>query len=159
MPLRTPTEPYSKFQHFSFLIRAVLLPHIKLIHCHGYPSVDQTFQRIDGAIETGVQYLDLFSRERLQHIVRRILTRCRSADSDLDPHKLGRPDRVNDRLDAVVSPMPTGLFDPKTPQIKIEIVMDEDQVVGGQRKLAQEAFERRTSDVHPVEGTGEFEEF
>ena len=121
--------------------------------------MNQTFQRIDGPVETGIQHLDLFSRERLQHIVRRILTRCRSADSDLDPHKLGRPDCVNDRLDSVMSPMPTGLFDPETPQIKIEIVVDEDQVVGGQRKLTQEAFERRTGDVHPVEGAGEFEEF
>jgi len=55
--------------------------------------------------------------------------------------------------------MPTGLFNPETPQIKIKIVVDENQVVGGQRKFTQEAFERRTSDVHPVEDTGEFEEF
>ena len=156
--LRIPTSQL-QIPHFSFLIRAVLLPHIKLIHRHGCPLVDQTFQRIDGAIETGIQHLELFSRECLQHIVRRILARCRSADSDLDPRKLGGPDRVNDRLDPVMSPMSTGLFDPETPQIKIKIVMDENQVVGGQRTLTQEAFERRTSDVHPVEGAGEFEEF
>ncbi len=141
------------------LLSSYFLTHIKLIHRHGYPPVNQTFQRIDGAIETGIQYFDLFSRERLQHIVRRILTWCWSADSDLDPHKLGRPDRVNDRLDPVMSPMSAGLFDPKTPQIKIKIVVNENQIVGGQRKLTQEAFEWRTRDVHPVEGAGEFEEF
>jgi len=156
--LRTPTSQL-QIPHFSFLIRAVLLPHIKLIHRHGCPPVDQTFQPIDGEVETGIQYLELCSRKRLQHIVRRILTRCRSANSDLDPYKVRRPDRVNDRLDPVMSPMPTGLFDPETAQIKVKIVMDEDQVVGGQRKLTQEAFERRTGDVHPVEGAGEFEEF
>ncbi len=136
-----------------------LFAYVKLIHRHGRPPMDQTFQRIDGTIETGIQHLELFSRERLQHIVRRILTRSRAADSDLDPDKLGRPDRVNDRLDSVVPSMPTGLLDAEPSQIKIEIVVDEDQVVGGQRKLTEEAFERRTSDVHPVEGTGEFEEF
>ena len=115
--------PHSSFRRFAF-------PHIKLVHCHRYASMDQTFQRIDGAIETGIQYIDLFSRERLQHIVRRILTRCRPADSDLNPHKLRRPDRVNDRLDPIMSPMSTGLLDPETPQIEIKIVMDENQVVG-----------------------------
>lgn len=143
----------------SSLITFLSFTHIKLIHRHGCPPVDQTFQRIDSAIETGIQHLVLFSRECLQHIVRRILTRCRSADSDLDPHKLGRPDRVNDRFDPVVASMPTGLFDPKAPQIKIKVVMDENQVVGGQRILTQEAVERRTSDVHPIEGAGELEEF
>src|ERR1700704_5978778 len=155
---------HDNFRRFS-VSRSLLIvvvfsfTHIKLIHRYSCPPVDQTFHRIDGAIETGIQHLDLFSRERLQHIVRRILTWCRSADSDLDPHNLGRPDCVNDRLDAVMSPMPTGLFDPETPQIKVEIVVDQDQVVGGQRKLTQEAFEWRTSDVHPVEGAGEFAEF
>jgi hypothetical protein len=55
--------------------------------------------------------------------------------------------------------MSTNLFDPEAPQIKIKIVMDKNQVVGGQRTLTQEAFERRTGEVHPVEGAGEFEEF
>ena len=155
--LRIPTSQL-QIPRFSFLIRAVLFPHIKLIHGHGCPPVDQTFQCLDGTIETGIQHLDLFSRECLQHIVRRILTRRRSADSNLDPHKLSRPNRVNDRLDPVVAPMTTGLFDPETPQIKVKIVMDKNQVVGGQRILTQKAFERKTSDVHPVEGTGEFEE-
>ncbi len=155
---------HDNFRRFSvprsLLIVAVFsFTHIKLIHRHGYPPVDQTFQRIDGAIETGSQHLDLFSRERLQHIVRRILTRCRSSDSDLDPHKLRRPDRVNDRFDPVMSPMPTGLFDPKTPQIKVKIVMDKNQVIGGKRTLMQKAFERRSSDIHPIESTGEFEKF
>jgi hypothetical protein len=58
-----------------------------------------------------------------------------------------------------MSSMPTGLFDPETPQIKIEIVMDKNQVVGSQRILTQEAFEWRTGDVHPIQGTGELEEF
>ena len=156
--LRTPTNQL-QIPHFSFLIRAVLLTHVKLIHRHGYPPVDQTFQRIDGAIETGSQHLDLFSRERLQHIVRRILTWGRSANPYLDPYKLWRADRLNDRLDPVVPPMSTSVFDPEAPQIQIKIVMDENQVVGGQRTLTQKAFERRTSDVHPVEGAGEFEEF
>jgi hypothetical protein len=55
--------------------------------------------------------------------------------------------------------MSTGLFNPEAPQIKIKIVMDKNQVVGGQRTLTQEAFERRTSEVHPVQSTGKFEEF
>src|SRR4029077_10874382 len=154
---------HDNFRRFSvsrsLLIVAVFrFTHIKLIHRHSCPPVDQTFHRIDGAIETGIQHLDRVSRDRLQHIVRRILTWCRSTDSDLDPHKLGRPDCVNDRLDPIMSPMATGLFDPETTQVKIKIVMDESQVVGGQRKLTHEAFEWRTSDVHPVEGAGEFQE-
>src|SRR5690242_3492596 len=55
--------------------------------------------------------------------------------------------------------MSTSLFDPEAPQIKIKIVMDKNQVVGSQRTVTQEAFERRTGNVHPVESTGEFEEF
>src|SRR5262249_20068274 len=112
----------------------------------------------DGTIETGIQYLQLVTRECLQHIIRRILTRGRSTNSDLDPYKLWCSDRVNDRLDPVVAPMPAILFDPESPQIKIEIVMDQNQVVCGQRTLTQEALKGRTSDIHPVEGAGEFEE-
>jgi hypothetical protein len=135
------------------------LPHIKLIHRHGCPPVDETFQCIDSTIETGIQHLDLFARKRLQHIVRRILTWGRSANPYLDAYKLWRANRLNDRLDPVVAPMSTSLFDPEAPEIKIKIVMDKNQIVDGQRILTQEAFERRTSDVHPVEGAGEFEEF
>jgi hypothetical protein len=143
----------------SQLVVFLSLPHIKLIHCHRYSSMNETFQGLNSAVETGGQNLDLFPREWLQHIVCRILTRRRSADSDLDPHKLGGPDRVDDRLDPIVAPMPTGLFDAETPQIKIKIVMDENQIVGSQRTFTQKAFERGTGDVHPVEGTGEFEKF
>ena len=67
--MRTPTSQL-QIPHFSFLIRAVLFPHIEFVHCHRYSSMNQTFQRIDCAIETGGQHLDLFFSERLQHIVR-----------------------------------------------------------------------------------------
>jgi len=36
--------------------------------------------------------------------------------------------------------------------------MYKNQIVGSQRTFTQKAFERRTGKVHPVEGTGEFEE-
>jgi hypothetical protein len=134
------------------------LANIKLIHRHRDPSMNETFQRLHSAVETRAQHLKLFLREWLQHIVCRILTRRRSTDSDLDPYKLGCPDRVDNRLDPIVTPMPTGLFDPETSQIKIKIVMDENQIVGSQRTFTQKAFERGTGKVHPVEGTGEFEE-
>ena len=155
---------HDNFRRFSvprsLLIVAVFsFTHIKLIHRHGCPPVDQTFQRIDSAIETGIQHLELFSRERLQHIVRRILTRCRSANPYLEPDKLRRPQRLDDRFDAVVPTMTTGLLDPEASRFKVEIVMDENKVVSGEHEFSEQAFERRTSDVHPVEGTGEFEEF
>ena len=67
--LRTPISQL-QIPHFSFLIRAVFLPHIELVHCHRYSSMNQTFQRIDGAVKTGIQYLNFLFRERLQHIVR-----------------------------------------------------------------------------------------
>jgi len=54
----------------SLFLASHFLSHIKLIHCHGYPPVDETFQCIDSTIETGIQYLDLFSCKWLQHIVR-----------------------------------------------------------------------------------------
>src|SRR5438128_200189 len=96
----------------------------------------QTFQCIDGAVQTGIQGVDLFFREHLQHIVCRILTRSRSSYSDLHPQKLWCSDRVNHRLDPIMPAMATGLLDPKTPKIEIEIVMDENQIVGSQRILA-----------------------
>src|SRR4029077_11343063 len=142
-----------------FLFRHLAFPDIELVHRHRYAPMDQTFQCIDRTIKTGIQYFDLCFREHFQYIVCRILMRRRPANSDLDPHKLRCPDRVNARLDPVMSPMPTGLSDPKTPQIKIKIVMDENEVLSGQRKFTQEAFKRRTGDVHPIEGAGELEEF
>jgi predicted nucleotidyltransferase len=55
--------------------------------------------------------------------------------------------------------MTTGLLDPEASRFKVEIVMDENKVVSGEHEFSEQAFERRTSDVHPVEGAGEFEEF
>jgi len=121
--------------------------------------MDQTFQRIDGAVETWIQYLDFLFRERLQHVVRGILMRRRPADADFQPDKLCGAERFDHRLDAVVPSVPARLLDPQAPRLQIEIVVNENEIVGGERELAQEAFERRTGDVHPVEGAGEFEDF
>jgi predicted nucleotidyltransferase len=55
--------------------------------------------------------------------------------------------------------MTAGLLDPEASRFKVEIVMDENEVVSGEHEFSEQAFERRTSDVHPVEGAGEFEEF
>ena len=155
---------HDNFRRFSvprsLLIVAVFsFTHIKLIHRHGCPPVYQTLQRIDSAIETGIQHLEVFSRERLQHIVRRILSWCRTSDSYLESDKLRRPQRLDDRFDAVVPTMTAGLLDPETPRLKVEIIMDENEVISDEHELSEETLERRTSDVHPVEGAGEFEEF
>jgi hypothetical protein len=39
-----------------------------------------------------------------------------------------------------MAPVPTGLLDPKTPRREIKIVMNENQVVDGQRQLSQKPF-------------------
>ena len=107
-----------------------LLADIELIHGHGYSPVDQTFQRIDDAIKTGIQHLEVFSRERLQHIVRRILARCRTSDSDFYSYKLRCSDRLDNRPDAVMSSVTALLLDSETPHLKVKIVVEKDQICG-----------------------------
>src|SRR5262245_52060414 len=135
-----------------------LLPHIKLIHRDRCSSMHQTFQRIDRPIKTGIKDLELVLCERLQQIINRILMRRGSADADFQPYKLRSPERLDHGFDSVMAAVTACLLDSETPRFQIEIVVNKKEIVDSQVEFAQEALQRRTRDIHPVEGAGEFDQ-
>jgi len=118
--------------------------------------MDQTLQRVNCPIQTRFQHLDLVTRHRLQHIVGGILSRRRTADSDFDSDELRRPQRLDDRLDPIVSSMPSGQLDPQPARLQIKIVMDDDEILGRELEFSEKAFEGRAAEIHPIQRPGKF---
>jgi len=121
--------------------------------------MDQPFECIDGPLKARLEQVHVRFGNGFQHVIRRVLARGRTSDPDLDSHKLLRSQALNNGPNAIMSPMPTGKLDPKTPRFEIEIVMHKDKIVGGEFQFAEQAFEGGTGDVHEVEGAGEFDQF
>ncbi len=95
--------------------------------------MDQAFQHVDRSLDRGLNDLHLVLGDCFQHIVCRILSRCRTPDSYFEPHKLRSPHCLDDRLDAVMAAVSAGLFDPEPAWFQIQIVVDENQIVDGER--------------------------
>src|SRR5262245_35306760 len=115
-----------------FLFTIKFFTHIKLVHGDFGPPMKQTFQRIDRSLETRIDDLHFVLVDRFQHIIGGVLTRRRTADADFESHKLRGPKGFNDGLDAVVASMPSSLLDAKAARFQIQIVVDKNQIVGGE---------------------------
>jgi hypothetical protein len=50
------------------------------------------------------------------------------------------------------------LFDAKASWLQIQIVMDENEIVGGELELAEKALQRRAGEVHEVERGGQLDQ-
>ena len=87
------------------------------------------------------------------------MARRRSANPNLHPHKLRSPERLDDGFDPVVSAMATGQLDPQPCWLQIKIVMDNNEFAGGELEFAQEAFQRRAGNIHPVEQASQLDQF
>ncbi len=121
--------------------------------------MNYTFERIDGPLQARFDNVHFFSSDGFQYIIRRILPRGRTPDPNFDPHELWGAKRLDNGLDAVVSPMPPGKLDPEASRFEVEIVVHHDKIVGGELQFAKQAFERGTRDIHEVEGAGQFDQF
>jgi hypothetical protein len=54
--------------------------------------------------------------------------------------------------------MPSGLFDAKAARLQIQIVVDENEVVRRELKLAEQTFNRQPCDIHEIERARQFDE-
>lgn len=113
--------------------------------------MDQTFQRIHGSVKAGRKHRHLVLRHRLQDIVCGVLTGSGSTDSNFHTDELRSPQCFDDRFDSVMPARPAALLDTQPPGLQIEIVMNENQIVRLDFKLAHQAFERGTCEIHPVQ--------
>ena len=142
----------------SSLIIVLSFPNIELIHRSFCAPMNQYLQRIDRPFETRLKHLHLILRHLLQHVICGILTRCRTTDSDFQPDELSSSQRVNHGFHAVVASMASRLFDAKASWLQVQIVMDENEIVGGELELAEKALQRRAGEVHEVERGGQLDQ-
>jgi len=52
-----------------------------------------------------------------------------------------------------------GKLDPQPTRLKIEIVVDDDELTRSKGELSQKTFHRRARTIHPVEETGQLDQF
>jgi hypothetical protein len=48
------------------------------------------------------------------------------------------------------------LLNTETAGLQIKVVVEENQIVGGELALPEKTFEGRAGEIHEVEGTGQF---
>src|SRR5262245_51379681 len=53
--------------------------------------------------------------------------------------------------------MSSGQLDPEPSRLEIKIIVDENKISSGKLVFAEQTFERRTRDVHEVEGSGKLD--
>lgn len=121
--------------------------------------MNQTLQRIDGSLKAGLKNGHLIVGNRLKNIVGRILPRRRAANADFDSDKLRCAQRVDHGLDAIMAAVAAGLLDSQSARLQIQIIMDEDQIRRREFEFPQKAFEGGTTEIHPVQRTGQLDHF
>lgn len=121
--------------------------------------MNQTLQRIDGSLKAGLKDGHLIVGNRLKNIVGRILPWHRAPDADFHPDKLRCAQRVDHGLDTVMAAVAAGLLDPQSARLQIQIIMDDDQIRRSELEFSQKAFEGGTTEIHPVQRTGQLDHF
>src|SRR5581483_11346198 len=100
-------------ERFSFLIRVLALSHVEFVHRRTNALEHDALQRPHGSVQDRLDSGPLIARERLQHIVGRLLPPGRSSDADLEANEVRRVQRGKYRAQAVVAAMASGLSDPQ----------------------------------------------
>ena len=144
--------------HLSLITVLLYFSNVKLIHRGLRTTVNQDLQCIDCPFEAGFDDLHFVLRDRLQNVVRGVLPWGWSPDADFEPDKLSSSQRFDHRLDAVMAAMAASLFNAQASGLQIQIVVDENQIVGGELELAEEALQRRAGHVHEIERAGQFDQ-
>jgi hypothetical protein len=139
-----------------FSIRRITFPSVELIHGSFSAAMDEDLQCVHRSLKTRLDDVHFILRDRFQDVVCRVLHRRGAPDTNFNPDELRSAQRFNHRFDAVVTAMPSGLFDPKAARFQIQIIVDENEIVAGELQLPEKTFQRRARNVHEPEGAGEF---
>lgn len=118
--------------------------------------MDEDLECVHRSLKTRLDNVHLILRDRFQYIVRRVLHRRGAPDTNFKPDEMRSTQRFNHRFDAVVTAMPSGLFDSEAARFQVQIVVDENEIVAGELQLPEKTFQRRARNIHEIEGTGKF---
>ncbi len=98
-----------------------------------------------------IYHVALARPEPLQNIGGRVHSRRRPAQPDLEPPESGVAQRLGHRLHSVVASRPSSGTDPKPPERKVDVVMDNQQTLDFHPVISHQVADRPAGDVHHPE--------
>src|SRR3954451_174199 len=119
------------------------------------PPGEQQLGGVGGLGDEEGQLLALGAGEVLEHEVRRVLPARWTADADPDPQVVLGAGRARDRPQAVVATLAAAALEPDAGEREIELVVDDDEVGGGEMGVVEQAADRAAGLVHVGRRTGQ----
>src|SRR6476661_5203686 len=113
------------------------------------PDLDERFDGVGPVVEQEGQHVRALGLgEVLQDEVGGVLASRRPADPEADAEVVLGADRLRDRAQAVVAALTAALLEADDTGVDVELVVDDDEALGGDVVVLQEAGDRTAGDVH-----------
>src|ERR1035437_171203 len=101
-----------------------------------------------GARQPRRETLALLSGERLEHVVHHAIALDRSRDADAHAHEILGAQRIGDGEHALLSGRAAAAFEPQSAERQVDVIVDDDEILGRDAVLAQQVHRRAPREVH-----------
>src|SRR5574341_402457 len=135
--------------------RTIGAARIEPVHRGAETLGNRHLHGVGGALDARLRHRRFVAREPRQHEVRGVGPFRRAADPDTQPRELGRPQRLDDGSQPIVSPGAAFGPEPEAAERQIDVIHDDEDVLGPQAMPAAEIPHGFSAHVHVRERPGQ----